>query len=164
MTGAEQLIAALSASAAEADAREAAYKQEAAATMQRLEGERTIAYRRLNFMRTLAGLAASAETPDAAVGAVKAHVRAAFGWDGDTDARTQVLERIAPVGLALHALAHPLAEGDAASPPCLAEQESFVQTPVEALAAFESWYLETRESPFWYLFDYYMPETPRVDY
>ena len=36
--------------------------------------------------------------------------------------------------------------------------------PGGALAAFEAWYAETRKSPFWDLFECYIPETPRVDF
>ncbi len=81
MISADDVIVSLTAAAAEAQAREEAFRADMAVTAKRLETERATAYRRLNFMRTLAHLAASAETPEAAAGAAKAHVRASFGWD-----------------------------------------------------------------------------------
>lgn len=63
----------------------------------------------------------------------------------DSDARAEVLARFAPVALALFEAAP-----DAA--------------PETALAAFEAWYLSTRQSAFWYLFEHYLPDTPLVDF
>jgi hypothetical protein len=34
----------------------------------------------------------------------------------------------------------------------------------EALAAFEAWYAGNRPTPFWVLFEHYIPETPQVDF
>ena len=36
--------------------------------------------------------------------------------------------------------------------------------PAAALAAFEAWYQGARGTPFWILFETYMPETPVVDF
>ena len=94
-----------------------------------------------------------------AVAAVQAHLRARLGWDDMSDARDAVLTRFAPVALALFAAAHPVADEDPAKTP-----EDAPADPAGALAAFEDWYAETRESPWWYLFEHYIPETPRVDY
>ena len=33
-----------------------------------------------------------------------------------------------------------------------------------ALAQFETWYAQTHTTPFWTLFEHYIPETPRVDF
>lgn len=34
----------------------------------------------------------------------------------------------------------------------------------QALADFERWYVQTRGSSFWTLFEQQMPDTPRVDF
>jgi hypothetical protein len=38
------------------------------------------------------------------------------------------------------------------------------QPPAEALAGFEAWYAAETGTPFWALFDRYVPETPVVDF
>ncbi len=173
MISADDVIVSLTAAAAEAQAREEAFRADMAVTAKRLETERATAYRRLNFMRTLAHLAASAETPEAAAGAAKAHVRASFGWDTDSEARTGVLEHIAPIATALFSATHAMepqagavdgtAQDTSLAVRTCAEAEEPV-APAVALSAFENWYEQTRASSFWFLFEHYMPETPRVDY
>ncbi|WP_029003738.1 hypothetical protein [Azorhizobium doebereinerae] len=158
MTPVDHLLAALAEAASAAGAREDAFRTEAATTARRLEAERAAAYRRLAFMRALSEAVAGAQTPEAAVAAVHAQVRAGFGWDGESEARTQVLERIAPLALALHAQAHPAPQEDTTAPP------DAPADPLAALTDFEAWYEQTRASSFWYLFEHYMPETPRVDF
>ncbi|GGF86884.1 hypothetical protein GCM10007301_53480 [Azorhizobium oxalatiphilum] len=157
MTDADAFLASLGEAARAAGSREEAFKAEAAASLKQLEAERTTAYRRLSFLQALTARAAAAETPEAGRAAVEAHVRATFGWDGDSEARTQVFERLAPLSAALFTATHPATEGEEkpAAPP---------EEPAAALAAFEDWYEQTRTSSFWYLFEHYMPETPRVDF
>ena len=174
MTSADDVILSLTEAAAEVERREQAFRTETAITAKRLEIERSTAFRRLNFMRTLTDLAASAETGEAAAMAAQAHIRARFGWDSESDARTGVLERIAPVAVALFACARaapsPSVPESADAPPSdtvaatdLGGQEPQA-TALAALADFENWYEQTRASSFWFLFEHYMPETPRVDY
>lgn len=170
MISADDVIMSLTAAAAEAQAREEAFRAEAAATAKRLETERATAFRRLNFMRALAQSAVAADSAEAAAAAAQAHVRTAFGWETDSDARTGVLEHIAPVGAALFAACRTtepeIADVDGALRPVAASEMGAVEAadPVAALSAFENWYEQTRASSFWFLFEHYMPETPRVDY
>lgn len=170
MTSADDVILSLTDAAAEAERREQAFRAETAITAKRLETERSTAFRRLNFMRTLTELAASAETSEAAAAAAQAHIRARFGWDSESDARTGVLERIAPVAVALFVTAQiepPESAVEIADvPPTDAAPVTLTPDadPMAALADFENWYEQTRASSFWFLFEHYMPETPRVDY
>jgi hypothetical protein len=123
-----------------------------------LERERAFAFRRVNLMRAID--AAVAEVPaheDAqqrqatAIAAALAAMRAKLGWSGDSEAREEVLLAFTPVARAMF-LAHATDEIEA--PPDVPG----------ALAAFERWYAESRGSPFWALFDQYVPETPVVDF
>ncbi|MFG1423798.1 hypothetical protein [Roseixanthobacter liquoris] len=176
MTTLSAYLASLERSAAAAEQAEADFRRETEARAVALANARAHAYRRSNLMATLATLAEGAETPELAVAAVQAHLRARLGWDDPSDARDAVLTRFAPVALALFAAAHPAEAGhapdagtpdDPASDPASADPAGADPAgvdPAGALAAFENWYAETRESPFWYLFEHYIPETPRVDY
>ncbi|MEP9368453.1 hypothetical protein [Xanthobacter sp. VNH20] len=158
MTVLSAYLASLETAAAAAEQAEVDFRRETEARAAVLANARAHAYRRSNLMATLATLAEGAETPELAVAAVQAHLRVRLGWDDMSDARDAVLSRFAPVALALFAAAHPVEPGSGSSD---ADQEP---DPAAALAAFENWYSETRESPFWYLFEHYIPETPRVDY
>jgi hypothetical protein len=138
--------------AAKADSAEAAFRREIAERVKNFEQERAFAYRRLNFMRALADATATGESEEIAVAHALAAVRTKLGWSSDSEARTAVLSRLAPVAQAMFA--------------CLTPPEKDEKLPDigEALADFETWYGETHEQPFWVLFEHYMPETPRVDF
>ena len=143
---------ALQAAAAEAEAAEAGFRREIAQRTKALERERAFAFRRLNLMRAVAEVIASAESEEIAVSSATAIVRAKLGWSSDSEARDAVLSRFAPVAKAAFAsLAPPVAE---------AEEVDVGQ----ALADFEAWYASTHENAFWVLFETYMPETPLVDF
>ncbi len=82
---------------------------------------------------------------------VLAALRTRLGWESDSEARAAVLARFAPVAQAVFAALKPNddnGEADIAA----------------ALARFETWYAQTPTTPFWTLFEYYIPETPRVDF
>ena len=151
MTRAADFLAALAARAAEAEAAESRFRSEAEARAAVLAQARAEAHRRANFLRQVAASAASAETPEAAEIAALSLIRSRFGWDEETPARTEVLANFTPVAHALHAATRPEATEEPTD-------------PAKALADFENWYGETRESSFWDLFEHYMPETPRVDF
>jgi hypothetical protein len=143
---------ALTRAAKDAEKAEATFRHEIAARTKALEQARAFAFRRLNFMRAVAGAIADAESEEIAVGNALAVVRDRLGWAADSEARGEVLTRFAPVARAAFAsLAPPEAEAEAAD-------------VGQALAAFESWYVATHPQPFWMLFETYMPETPRVDF
>ncbi|MGZ8373117.1 MAG: hypothetical protein ACXW3G_10415 [Rhodoplanes sp.] len=143
----------LQAAAHDAETAEAAFRRNAAARIAALEQERAFAFRRVNFMRAVAEAVASAEDEDAAVAHASAALRARLGWSSDSEARSAVLARFAPVAEALF-LAQPL-EADRPTSPADVRA---------ALASFEAWYAETHARPFWALFEHYVPETPLVDF
>ena len=143
----------LQAAAHDAEAAEAAFRRNAAARIAALEQERAFAFRRVNFMRAVAEAVASVEDEDAAVAHASAALRARLGWSSDSEARSSVVARFAPVAEALF-----LALPSEADPPA---------SPADvraALASFEAWYAETHTKPFWALFEHYIPETPLVDF
>ncbi len=142
----------LQATAEAAEEAERAFRVEAEAKAKALAAGRAEAYRRVNFLRSLAETLNGADDPDGAVRYAQAYLRTRLGWDEDTPARQEVLARFAPVAQAIHAALKEVSpEGEAKDAPT-------------AMAAFEAWYLETRETPFWYLFQHYMQETPLVDF
>jgi hypothetical protein len=138
--------------AVKSESAEVAFRREIAERIKSFEHERAFAYRRLNFMRALAEAITSAESEEIAVANALAVVRTKLGWSSDSEARTAVLSRLAPVAQAMFASLAP-SEKDK-PPPDIGE----------ALASFETWYGETHDVPFWVLFEHYMPETPRVDF
>lgn len=151
MTG-TSFLDALKTAADAAESAEVAFRREIAGRIKALEQERAFAFRRLNLMRAVADAIASAESEEIAVAAGLAVVRARLGWSSDSEARAEVLSRFAPVAQAAFAsLAPPEAEAEEAD-------------VAKALAEFESWYAAAHESPFWVLFEHYMPETPLVDF
>jgi hypothetical protein len=142
----------LKGAADKAEAAEAKFRREIAERTKALERERAFAFRRLNFIRAVAEVIASAESEEIAVASALAVVREKLGWANDSEARGAVLTKFAPVAKAMFAsLAPPEAEAEGAD-------------PRQALADFEAWYADTHENAFWVLFEHYMPETPRVDF
>jgi len=142
---------ALHVAAGRAETAEGQYRREAAQRISALERERVFAYRRLNLMRAVADAVAGSESEELAVASAQAILRSKLGWNSDSEARTELLSRFAPVGQAVFC-------GLAAS------EEPPVASVEEALAAFEAWYEGDRRTPFWILFEQYVPETPRVDF
>lgn len=170
----ETYLSTLRATAAAAEAAETAFRAEAEARSRALAAARAEAYRRMNFLTTLAETVAAAPDADTAVRTACAHLCVRLGWDEVTPARTEVLEHFAPVVRTIHASitgAAPDAPGEAAAgegvPGAMAAGDAAENPPPDASAAmqaFEQWYGSTRESTFWYLFEHYMPETPLVDF
>ncbi|TCT02703.1 hypothetical protein [Aquabacter spiritensis] len=144
-------LSALDLAAQEAEAAERTFRAEADARSKALAAARAEAYRRVNFLRPLAGVIGGAD-PEDAVRRGSAYLRDRLGWTEDTPARVEVLAHFAPVATAIH---YALADAPAGDE---------ITDPAAAMATFETWYLETRETPFWYLFEHYMPETPLVDF
>ena len=128
-------------------------RREWAERIKTLERERAFAHRRFNFMRAIAEAVATAESEEIAVAAAVAATRAKLGWWDESDARTEVLSRFVPVAQQVFAGLAPAVQ-EAAPPPDI----------LGALAAFETWYRETRPQPFWMLFENQMPDTPLVDF
>lgn len=141
----------LKTAAEQAENAEGQFRREAAQRIATLEQERAFAFRRLNLMRAVADAVAEAEGEEIAVANALAVVRGRLGWSSDSEARIEVLSQFAPVGQAVFRGLEPPEEGLPVSVP-------------EALARFEGWYVERHRTPFWVLFEHYIPETPLVDF
>jgi hypothetical protein len=129
------------------------FRREIAQRVKALESERAFAFRRFNLIRAIADVVASAESEEIAVAGATALLRAKLGWSSDSEARTAVLSRFAPVAQVMFASLAPSNDEDAPPPDVIA-----------ALGEFERWYGETHPNPFWILFENYIPETPVVDF
>jgi hypothetical protein len=133
-------------------------RREAAQRIKALEVERAYAFRRLNLMRAIAEVVATAEGEEIGVAAATAVLRAKLGWSSDSEARDEVITRFAPVAVAMYASLSPEIETPSGQEPALQPDV------LGALAEFERWYAGTHPVAFWVLFENYMPETPRVDF
>jgi len=132
---------------------ETAFRRESAQRIASLERERTFAFRRLNFMRGIAGAVAGAADAEAAVASAVGFLRAQLDWSSASAACDAVLARFTPVAQAIFAAGAP-AEAAAVQVPDVRQE----------LASFETWYAETHSGPFWNLFENYLRETPVVDF
>jgi hypothetical protein len=145
-------------------------RREAAQRIKALEVERAYAFRRLNLMRAVAEVVATAEGEEIGVAAATAVLRAKLGWSDDSEARDAVVTRFAPVAVAMYASLSPVesrspVEGVSPVAETPTGEEPAPQPDVlGALTEFERWYAQTHPVAFWVLFENYMPETPRVDF
>jgi hypothetical protein len=144
---------ALERAADRATAAESDFRRGIAERIKALESERAFAFRRLNLMRAIAEVVAGAESEEVAVAGAGAVLRTKLGWSSESEARTAVVSRFAPVAQVMFASLAPSEDEDAPRPDV-----------IKALAEFETWYAETHPGPFWSLFENYMPETPVVDF
>lgn len=149
---ANSFLAALQSAAQKADRAEDELQREIVERRKAIEQARKFAYRRYNFMRTVAGAVASAQNRDEAVEAALTSLRSSLGWSGDSEARQETATDFVPVAEAVFASISP----ETTEPP-----EADV---LGALRQFETGYLEKRGTPFWSLFENYIPETPVVDF
>lgn len=164
MSARAAFLAHLDAARTAADVAETSFHAEAAARAEELATERAHAYRRADLMASLAGAVSQAASPEMAAAAGRALLASRLGWDEDSAARTEVLSRFADVAQALYAAGGHEAEAEDTASATASLQAAETADPLVALTGFEAWYLETRETPFWYLFDHYLPETPLVDF
>lgn len=148
----------LKAAADRTSAAEDEFRREVAERSKALANERAFAFRRLNLMRPIAEVVATAESEEIAVAAATAVLRARLGWGSDSEARDAVVSRFAPVAVAMFASLSPKDENAAAN------EDAAEPNVIEALAEFEGWYAQTHTGPFWALFENHMPETPVVDF
>jgi hypothetical protein len=135
-----------------ASAAEATFRQQAAQRIAVLDRERAFAFRRLNLMRAIADAIIETETEEQAVAGALATLRAKLDWSSESDARARVLSRFSAVAQAVFANLMP------------SDNDALLPDVAQALVEFETWYAETRGTPFWVLFDHYRSETPVVDF
>lgn len=148
MSTTAEFLADLQDQARAAETAENAHRAEAARRSEVLGRARAYAYRRANILNLIATALNGAPTQADACACATAALRDRLGWHEESPARAEVLEHFAPVSAALWT------DG----------REDKSDTAADALAAFEAWYEASRQSSFWYLFEHYMPETPRVDF
>jgi hypothetical protein len=78
-------------------------------------------------------------------------LREEFGWPAGSEAHKAILEEMKRLAVAIWQ--------------CVCETETgAVEAVGVELANFEAWFEATRGSPFYALFDQYVPETPLVDF
>ena len=192
MTALSQWLDELGQAASDAATAEQSYRNDFARRVAELADARAVAFRRANLMRALAESVSKVEDGQAAVAHGLAVLRTRLGWSSDSEARTEILSRFAPVcEAAFRAVgaspeANACFETAATQPPqhdagsgihpARDAEERPVGTrlearttdaqpnPAAALADFETWYLAAKGTPFWKLFENVMPETPLVDW
>ena len=152
MTPPASFLDTLKAAADAAGAAETEFRRQAAERTKTLERERAFAFRRLNLMRAVAEVVATAESEEIAVASSSALLCVKLGWSSDSEARSAVLSRFSQIAAAVFA---DLAPPDAEAPPA---------DVTKTLAEFEAWYAATHAAPFWALFEHYVAETPVVDF
>jgi hypothetical protein len=130
---------------------EAALRKTMAVEIGRLEREREFAFRRTRLIRLLASSAADLPTGDEAVSAQCLAVREEFGWHGESEAYKSILEEMTPLARSVWL--------------CVCESADGSGEAVSAeLAKFEAWFQAEHGTPFYSLFDQYVPEAPLVDF
>ena len=142
----------LKAAADNAARAEDTFRREIEERTKALGRERAFAFRRLNLLRSIAEAIATAEDSKLAVACSLGVLRTKLGWTSDSEARSAVLSRFAPVAEAVFATL---------APP---DEETPKTDVIQSLAEFEHWYGENHATSFWALFDEYVTETPVVDF
>jgi len=153
MDPAASFIDVLKRSADQSSVAEDEFRRGIAERMKELEKQRSFAFRRLHLMKEVAGVITQAESEEIAIAGATVVLRAKLGWVNDSEARSEVLSRFAPVAQAMFASLVPSADDNEEKPDV-----------IETLGEFEAWYAATHPNPFWILFENYMPETPVVDF
>jgi hypothetical protein len=153
MDPAASFIDVLKRSADQSSVAEDEFRRGIAERMKELEKQRSFAFRRLHLMKEVAGVITQAESEEIAIAGATVVLRAKLGWVNDSEARSEVLSRFAPVAQAMFASIVPSADDNEEKPDV-----------IETLREFEAWYAATHPNPFWILFENYMPETPVVDF
>ncbi len=145
------LIAEFEGAARNAQQAETLLRKQMAEEITRLERQRAFAYRRTNFIRMLASSAAGVEKEDEAAAAQYRALSEELGWHGESEAHKAILEQMKPLGRSVWQ--------------CVCGTEPEVNSDVAAeLSAFEAWFESKHGTPFYALFDRYVPEAPLVDF
>lgn len=153
MTRASAWLAELACDAEAALSAEQNFRADFARRVAELAELRAEAFRRKNLMAAVAEGVGGAEDEEDAVARGLAVLRARLGWASDSEARSEIIGRFAPICAACFAASRE--SGDDEEEPA---------DPAAELAAFEAWFLEARGQSFWVLFEVEIPETPLVDF
>ncbi|HWM81081.1 MAG TPA: hypothetical protein VNQ56_03375 [Pseudolabrys sp.] len=130
---------------------EETYRREAAARFRELEQARAFAFRRLNLMRTVIDAVTGIEEEEEAIKTGTIAFMREVEWSGATEAQRQAIEQFNPVVLAAWQLSR--TEGDAGDTAGL----------TRALADFEQWFSNSRNSPFLTVMEREVVELPLVE-
>jgi len=149
-----------------ADKAEAELRKEFSARLKALEQERVFAYRRFNLMRQVVDAVAQAESEEIAVANALGVLRTRLSWHSDSEPRTAVLSQFAAVGRAVFLSVAPVQVASLQTATASDAQQAALARPdpMQTLRDFEAWYADKHGTPFWVLFENYMPETPVVDF
>ena len=150
--------------AADCEAAEAEFRRTMKERVAELAANRAFANRRMNVMRSLFQTVRQADTPEIAIAGAVAALRHRLGWREDSPARDEVLSQYANVAKAAFDEVRSGEAADTGEAPGGEPEGERPPSVRQALSAFEAWYLQTRGTAFWVLFEHYMPETQLVDF
>lgn len=152
MTGKDfnSLLDELSARASEAGVAEQQYQKEVARRVAELKEARAFAWRRVNLLRAIAAAVKDAKDAEQATAAGRKCFYREVGWNGATQNQREVCEGFEPVVLAVWTATREENPGDA-------------DKVEQAFDEFETWYVETRQSPFLALMERDIVELPLVE-
>jgi hypothetical protein len=160
---ADTVIARLQADCTAAEAAERAVRANVEAQLKEAQRVRAFAWRRLSALGDMARIAALEPDRELAVERQLVALFRDIGWIenglGDLgEGARPLLDWLRPIAEALHAEAHPTADGgDGGETPSVTD-------PIAAFRAFEAWYESERGQPFLQVFERYMPPTPLVEF
>jgi hypothetical protein len=145
------LIAKFEAAAGEAQRAEEALRKRLSDEIARSERHRAFAFRRTNFVRTLAVASVGTDAEEVALASQRRAMCEELGWTDPSAAHEAILDRLEPLGRAVWRCA------------CGAEAATTAAVHAE-LEAFEAWFEGAHGKSFYALFDQYVPEVPVVDF
>ena len=124
----------LRSAAEETERLESDYRRESRRRLERLETERTRAYRRYNLVKDMVAAAAAHVELPAAIEAQLAVATAESGWSETRAGYAELRERLRPVAVLIHERLHP--------PAAAGTIATVAGDAPGALAGFEAWYSE----------------------
>ena len=145
------LVAEFEAAARSAQENETLLRKKMADEIAKLERQRAFAFRRSNFIRLLGSSAAGLETEDEAAAAQCSALSQELGWQGESEAHKAILDEMKPLGRSVWQCV------------CGVEPKPGVKVAAE-LDKFETWFEGKHGTPFYTLFDQYIPQVPVVDF
>lgn len=137
--------------ARDASIAEEQFRKQAAQRAEELKAERAFAYRRLNLMKAIGRAVGSAESEEDALKSGRDVFFREVSWNGATQKQKEVADQFNAVILAVWGAVRP-------------DQEADEQPLVgDALATFEKWYEESRNTAFLNLMEREIVELPLVE-
>ena len=144
------LLDELSARASEAGVAEQQYQKEVARRMAELKEARAFAWRRVSLLRAIAAAVSESKDEEEARAAGRKSFYREVGWNGGTQNQREVCEGFEQVVLAVWAATREEDPADA-------------DEVEQAFEGFETWYAETRQTPFLALMERDIVELPLVE-